>query len=440
MDSIENTTVFSQTMTVRDAIMARISMEGNKATPIREDGEVQKELTILDQEYDADKEAEYKRATLTDIATRGDGSAEDEQDGPNNGLVKHTDAYLFGGKEYPVVVCKTSTEVLDSLREGKYMAISFSINFSRMDSESLESNLRDFQPSHIELPRKRLSNNVNEEGLIIVEPSINGFKISCFMEDLDDRTFKSIDELNRWIEDYQGFLLEDTMKRLQSKGVPVNDLLKSQICVGLIPRTRQKFESREALKRNPDHPVISKEIREQSRGIAEALNAQLELMPMTSQVVEFGCSVYTIEITAKSADQMGWTSSRNNISYFTKGERNGRIVRITGSKRKIPLVAEMTRGVKETLERLAPIVVTVFENCARSQLKLEQLPVPAYPERKKCSTKNIVELFNIDPMVSFQMESQYTNAANEFLNSHFKSEEARNIRSLLSSMTNRSPQ
>lgn len=437
MSEINETKVtLGQVKTVRDTILARVKMDGSKATPIRKDGEVLEEKTILDQEYNAGTEAEYKRASLTDIASRGDG-VEDEQDGPTNGLVKHTDAYLFRGKEYPVVVCKTSTEVLDSLREGKYMAISFSINFSRMDSESLETNLRDFQPSHVELPRKRISNNINEEGLIVVEPSINGFKISCFMEDLDDKTFKSLDELNQWIEDYQGYLLETTMKLLRSKGVRVEDLLKSQICVGLIPRTRQKYESRMALERDPDNRVITKEIREQSRAIAEALNAQLELMPLTNQVVEFGCSVYTLEVTTKSADQMGWTSSRNNISYFVKGDRNGRIVRLTGSKRKIPLVSEMTQSVKEVLESLAPVVVTVFENCARAQLGLDQLLVPTYPETKKCETKNVLELFELDPAASYEMEAEYTAAANEFLNSHFKKEEARNIRSLLGSLTNR---
>lgn len=425
-----------QGRTVREAILSRIKMDGAKATPIRQEGEVIAEQTILDQEYKVGSETEYRRASLTDIASRGDG-VEDEQDGPTNGLVKHTDAYSFNGKTYPVVVCKTSTEVLDSLREAKYMAISFSINFSRMDSESLETNLRNFQPSHVELPRKRISNNINNEGLIVVEPSINGFKISCFMEDLDDKTFQSLDELNLWIENYQGYLLETTMRLLQSKGVRVEDLLKSQICVGLIPRTRQKYESRMALDRDPDSRVITREIREQSRAIAEALNAQLELMPLTNQVVEFGCSVYTLEVTTKSADQMGWTSSRNNISYFTKGERNGRIVRMTGSKRKIPLVSEMTLGVKETLESLAPVVVTVFENCARAQLGLPQLALPPYPEEKKCTTENVVELFGLDPSLGYEMEAEYTAAANDFLNSHFKREEARNIRSLLGSLVNR---
>lgn len=427
----ENST---STMTVRKTILSKIKMEGNKAIPVRADGEVLEEKTILDQEYQGTSGDKYERASLTDIAGRGDG-AEDEQDGPTNGLVKHTDAYLFGGKEYPIVACKTSTEVLDSLNEGKYMAISFSVNFSRMDSESLETNLRDFQPNHVELPRKRISYNITEEGLIVVEPNINGFKVSCFMEDLDEETYKSLDDLNQWIEDYQGYLLEQTIDKLSKLGVASDDLLKAQICVGLIPRTRHKYESRKALELNPDKRVITKEIREESRGIAEALNAELELMPMTNQVVEFGCSVYTLEVTTKSADQMGWTSSRSNISYFTKGARNGRIVRITGSKRKVPLVSNMVQGVKETLESLAPVVVTIFENCARAQLELEQLAIPNYPESKKCEKKNVLELLELDASVSHQMEAEYTAAANRFLNDHFKNEQTRNISSLLASLT-----
>jgi len=421
--------VEGQTNTVREEILSRIRMEGEQAIPIREDEELQKEKTILDQEYKAfEKGSEYKRASLADIASRDDG-AEDEEDGPNQGLVKHTDAYLFKGKEYPVVVCKVSTEVLDSLNTGKYMAISFFANFSRMDSESLETTLKDFQPSHIDLPRKRISNNINEDGLIVVEPSINGFKISCFMEDLDPDTYKSIDELNQWIEDYQGYLLEETMKLLHEKGVDIDDLLKSQICVGLIPRTRQKYESRKAIE-NGDS-VITKDIREKSRAVAEALNAQLELMPLTNQIVEFGCSVYTLEVTQKNATQMGWTSSRKNISYFTKGSVNGRIVRITGSKRKIPLVSEKTAEVKDVLEQLAPVVVTVFENCARAQLGLPKLPVPNYPDKKKCEKKNVAELFEIGAEKCRQIEDDYTQKANDFLNKYFKSEETRDICSLL---------
>lgn len=426
----------NETKTVRGSIMSRLAVSGSKVVPVRKDGEVVEEKTILDQEYIAGKkDAEYKKASLSDMASRGE-EVEDELDGPNNGLIKHTDAYQFGGKEYPVVVCKTSTEVLDSLREGKYMAISFSIDFSRMDSESLETNLKDFQPTHVDLPRRRISNHINPEGMIVVEPSINGFKISCFMEDIDEKTFDSLDNLNQWIEDYQGYLLETTMKLLNSKGVSAESLLRSQISVGLIPRTRRKFESRRALAAgNGESKIITKEIREESRAVAESLNAQLELMPLTSQVVEFGCSVYTLEVTTKSGDSMGWTSSRSNISYFTKGDRNGRIVRITGSKRKIPLVSEMTESVKDCLGALLPVVVTVFENCARAQLKITPLPVPNYPEEKKCTTKNVLELFDLDGELCQKIEQEYTSKANDFLNSYFKEEESRNIRSLLGSLS-----
>lgn len=423
-------------LTVREVIMSRMKVEGNKVSPVRREGEIIKEKTILDQEYKANSDASYKHVSLADIASRGDG-VEDELDGPNNNLVQHTDAYLFNGVKYPVVACKTSTEVLDSLKEGKYMAISFKVEFSRMDSESLETNLKDFQPTHVNLPKRRISNNIDDEGFIVVEPSINGFKISCFMEDISEEQFWSLDTLNQWIEDYQGYLLEMTMRNLRAKGVEDKDLIKSQVCTGLIPKTRQKYESFMAMEKDPDRKVITKSIRDQSRSIAEALNAQLELMPLTNQVVEFGCSVYTIEVTTKSGDQMGWHSQRNNISYFEKGAGNGRIVRLVGSKRKIPLVSDMTQEVKKTLEYLAPVVVTVFENCARDQLGIEKLSVPDYPANFKCSTKNIVELTGADPQEVAQMEAEYTMAANSFLNEHFKREESRNIQSLLGSLAQR---
>lgn len=315
------------------------------------------------------------------------------------------------------------------------MAVSFQINISKLDGGSLETGLRNFRPRAANLPRSRKSTRL-EGNLVVVEPNINGFKISVFVEDLDDANYKALCNLNNWIEEYQGALLESVLLELQKMGVPVEALAKSQSSLGVIPKARRLFESKVAREGEGETnatPVITKDIRIRSRAFANELNDALGLEPLTNTTIEFGLQVYTVQVTTNSEVIQNWKSQRSNFSYFSKGEVAGRTNRLTGSKRKIPVTQTSLPGVLSKLESLIPSVLTTFENIARSQLGYKLVEAVPLPPAIRCQKKNINELFDLAVSVTYAYQQEYMTLALAELDKRLKTDEARQIRSLMES-------
>lgn len=426
--------------TIAETIKKRLTVEGDKVLPNRTEEETKRicdNESLLDKEFvGAAKQVDYTAVKLTDLAGEGEKSESNPEDALDPGLIGHTDAICIGGRTFSVVVAKTATEVLNCLQEGIYMAVSFEINILKLDSGSLETGTRDFRPRAANLPRARKSTRL-EDNLVVIEPSLNGFKISVFVEELDDASYETLTNLNDWIEDYQGALLEKVLLELKDMGVPMEALLKSQSSLGVIPKARRLYESkiaREDLSED-ETPVITQEIRKKSGQFANTLNDALNLEPLTNTTIEFGLQAYTVQVTKKAEIIKEWKSSRSNLSYFQKGEASGRITRLVGSKRKIPVTQASLPGVMSKLEEMVPNVLTTFENIARSQLNLPLVDTAPLPKPIKCNKKNINELFNVDPSVTYGYQMEYLAQAREEIEKQLKDQEGKSIISLMEKFT-----
>lgn len=426
--------------TIAETIKSRLTVDGEKVLPDRTEEETKKicdNESLLEKEFiGAAKQVDYTAVKLTDLAGEGERSESNPEEALDPGLIGHTDAIRVGGETFSVVVAKTATEVLNCLQEGLYMAVSFEINILKLDSGSLETGTRDFRPRAANLPRARKSTRL-EDNLVVIEPSLNGFKISVFVEELDDNSYAALMKLNDWIEDYQGALLEKVLLELKDMGVPEEALLRSQSSLGVIPKARRLFESkvaREGLEED-ETPVITQDIRKQSGQFANTLNDALNLEPLTNTTIEFGLQAYTVQVTKRAEIIKEWKSSRSNLSYFQKGEVSGRITRLVGSKRKIPVTQVSLPKVMNKLEELVPNVLTTFENIARSQLDLPLVAVAQLPESIKCEKRNINELFGVDPSVTYGYQMEYLAQAKEEIEKKIKSQEGKSIISLMEKFT-----
>lgn len=421
--------------TIKEVILSKINIaEDGTVTPNRTAEEAKKisnAESILEKEYTENKDfADYTSVSLTDLADAGE--KKEQEDAVDPGLIGHTDAIRIKDKVFSVVTAKTATEVLNSLEEGTYMSISFSIEVSKADSGSIEMGTRNFRPNGIRLPRARKSTRL-EGNMIVIEPNINGFKVSTFIEELDDKNYNRLVALNNWIEDYQGALLEGVLNELVAMGVPTEVLAKAQSALGIIPKARRLYESKKSREGDPsdaDYGVITEDIRKASGAFATTLNDELDLNPLTNTTIEFGLMVSTIQITKDSATIKEWKSGRSNLSYFKKGACSGRISRLVGSRRKIPVTQNSVKKVMDQLEELIPCVLNVFENIARSQLGINELPPITLPKSIKNNTANINELFHLDPMITYNFQQDYLNKAVKKLNEEITLDETRKIRSI----------
>lgn len=421
--------------TVREEIKSRLKINGSDVQPNRTEEEAKKAVgvrSILDQEFSSFlSNYDYKSVSLDDLTGFGEEKESSEAESADN-LIGHTDAIEFEGKRYPVIVAKTTTEVLNKLPDGKYMQIQFLVEFHRSDSATLEGKMRDFVPRHADLPKSRVSTKL-ENGLVVVEPNLNGFKITALMEDLDDVSYHQLDNLNKWIELYQGALLESTLEKMKDRGVDEWDMARSQVTIGLISRARRVFESKKARMEaaEGETPVITPAIRRDSAIFANELNDLLNLLPLTGSTVRFGTQVSIIEVTTDKKISDSWKSARGNFSYFKKGESAGRINRVSGSLRSTPITSEMEEQVARNLSTIIPSVLTIFENVVREQIGIEKLDVIELPEVREPKTSNIQELFGLDPKELAALEGEYLDRTDREISNHFKNAEVKQIGSIL---------
>lgn len=421
-------------MTVREKIKAQIEEKNNQLVPKRTEEELKEaitEKTVLDQEYEARTEGDYTSIDISGLLISASENPSENPESQNLDIrsIRHTDGYLINGKIINTLVCKTSTEVLDYLVNGKYMAAKFMVNFRKSDSDTIETGLRDFTPRNYFLPRSRRSTTVRDN-MVIVEPNLNGFSITVFVEDLDDVSYKELQELITWITGYQGYLLENTIQKLSAYGVPSDDLVKSQTTVGLVRKTRNMYEQKKMAQMNEDHRTPG--IIEDSAQFANQLNEYLALQPLTDTSVEFGIQVFTVEVTDDPLVKKSWTSSRRNFSYFTKGNTQGRVNRVGGNVRQIPIVQDMVPDVEKTIWSLIPTILTRFENAARRQVGYSILiPDISLPKERKARTANVADLLGVDSGEAFRISRSYSEKALQFLRDSLQEDRANKIQSLL---------
>lgn len=421
-------------MTVREKIQSHIEEKEGKLVPKRTAKELEeavKEKTVLDQEFESRAEGDYTTIGIEGLLTKAAAVPVQDGDSPDLNVqsIRHTDGYLIDGEVVNTLVCKTSTEVLDYLVNGKYMAAKFQVNFRKSDSDAVETGLRDFTPRNYFLPRSRRSTTVRDN-MIIVEPNLNGFSITVFIEDLDDISYQELQELITWITGYQGYLLEETIRRLSDLGVPSEELVKSQTTVGLVRKTRNIFEKKKMVQMGEEHRTAG--IVEESSNFANELNDYLALQPLTDTSVEFGVQVFTVEVTDDPLVKGTWTSARRNFSYFQKGNTQGRVNRVGGNVRQIPVVQDMIPDVEKTLWTLIPTTLTRFENAARRQVGYKSLlPNVPLPKEKKARSNNVADLLKVSATDAFKISRSYSEKALQFLQQYLKEDKANKIQSLL---------
>lgn len=405
-------------MKIKEKVMSKLEIKDGVLIPKR-DVPVEEEKSILDQEYvGIDNPGDYRSVRIEDIQTASVAEAEDVA----KGNLKHTDVVRIGGKDISVVAAKTITEVLDSLAEGKYQALSFSVNFDKVDSASIETGIRNFRPQDNPLPRGRRGTKI-EDGLVVVEPAINGYKITVLMEDISESDYDALTKLMNAIEDSQGYFLEQTIQGLSMKGVPKEELVKNQASIGVVAKARRSYESKMA-----NGSPITSEIRNKSAVLANNLNEELNLMPLTGQVVEYGLQVFTVEVTEGTPD---WSSARSNISYFKKGNVSGRIVRIGGCKRKIPILNEMVPEVVSEMTKLAIWTSSLFEEIAIHQLGIEARSSVKDFNVPKNEHTNVCDLFGIDASEVYSMSKSLFDQAKDFMTKNSQEETANKMMTIM---------
>lgn len=415
-------------MTVKETIKAKI-LEENGIKPKRTKEELEqakKAKNILEQEFREREEGDYRTIDLGNLQTTAAGS-EDEENGESVNIdsIRHTDAIVIGSKSYNVVAAKTTSEVLDKITDGKYQCISFYVDFRKMDADTLETTLRNFQPSPIDLPRGRKGVEI-EDGMIVVTPAINGFKITTLLESIDESSAKRLEELLEWIDCYQGYTLEKTLSTLHSMGVPTEELMTTQATVGLIPKARRIWERKKA--KEVSNNIITPAIRSASRDFAEALNQELSIPSLTGTAIEIGFQIFTVEVSTDPVRKSEWKSKRSNLSYFAKGNTEGRIERVAGNRRRIPVTQSQLEEAKNDMISFIPAVLTRFENVARKQLDYTNMePVVPLPEKKSAKTKNVVELFGYSQEDFVRMTHNFNEKAMDKVNNDFLENVANHI-------------
>lgn len=425
-------------MTVKEKIKSRSVMKDGILTPVRTEkelAEAKKSRTILDQEYNGVAVGEYSTIKITDLntAATGDEKAEDLVD---VNTIRHTDIIKISGIEHNVVALKTTSEVLETIPDGKYQSMSLEVKFTKTEAECLEGQIKGFLPPPMNLPKSRKALNVRGD-FIIVEPSINGFKISILAEELSDDSYDKIVKIAEAIDRMQAYYLCKTVKSLAENGIPVEDLIKSQAAVGVVPTARRAFERNMAEEASTDGKIlITSEIRDKSARFADKLNEDLQLAPLTRSSFMIGIQVFTIEVSTNPKKKATWLSSRSNLSYFKKGVSQGRIERLVGNKRTIPLMTEDVPEVAKACEGMVNATLPVFENAVRSQLGIDLLKdkyeIPDYePE-----ALSIVDLFNYDPVQARKIATKVATIANKAVKEAAKADRTKSIATVLGSYLN----
>lgn len=423
-------------MKIGEKIKSKIKVEEGVLVPNRSEKELleaEKSRSILEQEYvENDKHADYESIDITDLEVSGAIKKEDI----DVNSIRHTDIILLNGIKHNVVAAKATSEVLDTLVNGKYQAITFYVNMRKSDAENLEGKIRPFLAPPMNIPKGRKALNV-EGPFIVVSPEINGFKITALMEILDEQSYDELVNACKMADNLQAYYLCKTLRGLNDAGVDLAELVKSQASVGLVANARKSLERRLAQEESTDGKIlITKDIRNRSRQFADKLNEDLQLIPLTRSTFEMGFQVYTLEVSTDPNRKSQWLSSRNNLSYFQKGAAQGRIERIVGNRRTVPVLTEDMPDVVKHCTAYASALLPIMENICRRQLNLPVLDEKyKFPDLKP-DAYSIVDLFNLDPREANMIAANLSTRANKAVIEETKSNKVKTISTVLGNLYN----
>lgn len=447
--------------TIRDTIKSNIQIQNGEVIPSRSKEQMEqekKERGILDKEYIQRSDGAYKTIRPEDMITAASTtSLDEEEESKTDNLavnsVKHTDGYICGGKFHNSIVTKTTTAVLDSIKEGTYDMLKYSIDFKRTDADSMEATIPAFVKNPIDIPRGTAS-FVYKEIFIAIEPQPNGFYIACLVESIPDKQREALEALEDFTVNLQGYILENTLMGLKSSGISVQDLIRSQLLVGVVPAARKRFErikaEQERKASGAEKIVITDGIRTLSAEVADDLNAKLQSLPLTGESVTLGLDYKRIAKTINKEIIESWSSKRAGISYFKQGDTYGRIENIRSSRRTIPILADFVPKVISIVKELIPCVIDIFENTARAQvgdypiIAANPLPFEKIIEKdenglervnKKVYTPehyDVVDLFKYDRVKACKEKMAIMNMARQFVDDKAEKDDQNEIKSLLS--------
>lgn len=424
-------------MTNREVIRSKVKEENGILKPIRTDKELKQALksrSVLDQEYVENKEVgDYRTISIDKLNVAVGTNPEVAEDALDVDTIRHTDVIEIEGQKHNVVAAKTTSEILDQMLDGKFQSMGYYVNYSNADSTTVEGRIKNLKPTPIDLPKGRKGVNV-QDGMIIASPNINGLKVVTLAEQFDDISYAELVVAVDAMDNLQGYLLEKTLIALNKNGVSVEELLRSQASVGLVKNARRSYERASALEASGDGSIlITNEIRNKSRAFADNLNEELQLLPLTGETLEIGFQVFTVEVSTSAARKAQWTSSRSNLSYFDKGKAQGRIERIVGNKRRIPIINELVPESKELAIDFTHRILPIMENATRRQLGLTPLPYKVqFPANIKPTHKSIIDLFDIDPAHAHKVAANMATQANKAVKAAIQGQHVKTIETILS--------